>query len=84
MEPPPFYFPTRQALGAVLLAADRAADAEAVYRIDLEQHPKNGWSLLGLAQSLEAQGRDADAAWAAQGHRTAWARADVALGTSRF
>jgi tetratricopeptide (TPR) repeat protein len=84
MEPPPWYFPTRQALGAVLLDAGRPADAEAVYRRDLEQHPSNGWSLYGLARSLEAQGRTADAAWAEQGYRNAWARADVDLSASRF
>ncbi len=84
MEPPPWYFPIRQALGAVLLEAGRASEAEAVYRKDLEQYPANGWSLYGLARSLEAQGRDADAQWAESGHRAAWARADVELGASRF
>jgi tetratricopeptide (TPR) repeat protein len=84
MEPPPWYFPTRQALGAVLLQAGRAPEAEAVYRRDLEQYPKSGWSLFGLAESLRVQGRGADADWAARGFRTAWARADVALGASRF
>ena len=84
MEPPPWYFPTRQALGAVLLEAGRPAEAEAVYRRDLEQYPANGWSLYGLARSLEAQGRAGDAAWAEQGHRNAWARADVTLESSRF
>jgi tetratricopeptide (TPR) repeat protein len=84
MEPPPWYFPTRQALGAVLLDAGRAKDAEAVYRRDLEQYPKNGWSLYGLARSLDAQGRTSDADWAKQGHENAWARADVELTASRF
>ncbi len=50
-EPPPWYFPVRQALGAVLLQAGRAADAEQVYREDLKRNPGNGWSLFGLAQS---------------------------------
>jgi tetratricopeptide (TPR) repeat protein len=84
MEPPPWYFPTRQALGAVLLDAGRAGEAEAVYRRDLEQHPGNGWSLYGLARSLDAQGKKADARWADQGFRNAWARADVELRASRF
>ena len=84
MEPPPWYFPTRQALGAVLLDAGRAEEAEAVYRKDLEQYPANGWSLFGLARSLEAQGRSADAQWAETGHRNAFARADVELSASRF
>jgi predicted Zn-dependent protease len=84
MEPPPWYFPTRQALGAVLLDAKRSKDAEAVYRTDLEQYPRNGWSLHGLARSLREQGKRAEAEWAQQGFANAWARADVALTASRF
>jgi hypothetical protein len=84
MEPPPWYFPTRQALGAVLLEANRDAAAERVYRIDLQQYPRNGWSLYGLASSLRAQGKRAEADWAQQGFASAWARADVALTASRF
>jgi tetratricopeptide (TPR) repeat protein len=83
MEPPPFYFPTRQALGAVLLEAGRAADAEAVYRADLDMWPKNGWSLFGLSGALAAQ-KKAEAAWAEQGFQHAWQRADVELTASRF
>jgi tetratricopeptide (TPR) repeat protein len=84
MEPPPWYFPTRQALGAVLLEAGRAGEAEGVYRSDLEQYPRNGWSLFGLARSLEAQGRADDAALAGQGFANAWQSADVELTASRF
>ena len=84
IEPPAFYFPVRQALGAALLDAGRHAEAEAVYRADLAKHPRNGWSLSGLGASLRAQGRDADAAWVARGFETAWARADVELSASAF
>jgi tetratricopeptide (TPR) repeat protein len=83
MEPPPFYFPTRQALGAVLLEAGRAAEAEAVYRADLAMWPKNGWSLYGLSRALAAQ-KKPEAAWAEQGFQNAWQRADVKLTASRF
>ena len=76
--------PVRQALGAVLLDAGRPAEAEAVYRADLDEYPRNGWSLFGLSRSLAAQGRDADARWARQGFENAWARADVELAASRF
>jgi hypothetical protein len=54
------FYPVRQSLGAVLLAAGRAAEVEAVYREDLKQNPENGWSLYGLPLTLEAslcQGR---------------------------
>ncbi|HEY5656374.1 MAG TPA: hypothetical protein VIY27_01160, partial [Myxococcota bacterium] len=84
MEPPPWYFPTRQALGAALLDAGRPADAEAVYRADLKQYPSNGWSLHGLAQSLEQQEKTDESSWTEEGFRNAWARADVELITSRF
>ncbi|MEZ5333150.1 MAG: hypothetical protein R2991_14125 [Thermoanaerobaculia bacterium] len=81
-EPTDWYFPVRQALGAVLLAAGRPEEAERVYREDLERNPGNGWSLFGLARSLEAQGRDA--AEAEGRFREAWRHADVALTASRF
>jgi hypothetical protein len=83
-EPPAFYFPTRQALGAELLEAGRPADAEAVYRKDLAQYPKNGWSLFGLSQALRAQKKPAETRWAEQGFARAWERADVKLTASRF
>jgi len=84
MEPPPWYAPPRQALGALLLEQDRPSEAEAVYLEDLRQYPKNGWSLLGLKQSLEAQGQSAKADWAQKGFEAAWARADVALTSSQM
>jgi predicted Zn-dependent protease len=83
-EPPPWYFPVRQSLGAVLLQAGRASDAEQVYREDLRRNPGNGWSLFGLAQSLKAQGKTAEAAQVDEGFRKAWAQADVRLTASRF
>ena len=83
-EPPPWYFPVRQALGAVLLQAGRAPEAEAVYHDDLRRNPDNGWSLFGLAQSLRAQNRAAEAAVIEERFRRAWARADVTLTASRF
>jgi hypothetical protein len=84
MEPPPFYFPTRQALGAVLLQSGRAKEAEAVYRADLDMWPKNGWSLFGLSHALLAQRKADQAAWADEGFQRAWQRADVKLSASRF
>ncbi len=84
MEPPPWYMPMRQALGATLLEAGKAEEAAAVYREDLAQHPKNGWSLYGLAQSLEAQGKNAEAALVRAGFAYAWERADIPLQASRF
>jgi len=84
MEPPPWYAPPRQALGALLLDLGRPAEAETVYQEDLKQYPKNGWSLFGLAASLRARGEKARADWAQQGFEKAWGRADVELTRSIF
>src|SRR5262249_50638461 len=82
-EPPAWWRPTRQVLGAVLLEAGRPVEAEAVYREVLRRSPDNGWSLLGLAQSL--RGRDPAAASSAEARfGTAWTRADVHPKSSRF
>ncbi len=83
-EPPPFYFPVRQALGAVLLRGGRPREAEAVYLADLRNYPKNGWSLYGLSKSYAAQGKAAQARAARNGFQQAWVRADVELQASRF
>lgn len=83
-EPPDWYLPVRHSLGAVLLEAGRAAEAERVYREDLERHRSNGWSLFGLAQALEAQGRNAEAAEVGSRFQQAWARSDVKLTASRL
>ncbi len=56
-EPPLWHQPTRQVLGALLLEAGRAREAEVVYREDLVRVRENGWSLFGLARSLDGRGR---------------------------
>ena len=83
-EPPPWLIPVRQSLGAVLLEAGRPAEAEKVYRQDLNHYPENGWALYGLHQSLVAQGKKEVAADAKRRGEIAWARADVTLSASRF
>lgn len=83
-EPEPLPFAVRDWLGAALLQAGRAADAERVYRAALDDRPHNGWSLFGLEQALRAQGRTADADDARSRLEQAWARSDVRLEASRF
>ncbi len=78
-EPPAWQNPTRESLGAALLADGQTAEAERVFRADLEKHPRNPRSLFGLAASLKAQGRSADAAWVQQQFETAWKDADTTL-----
>ncbi|MCC6697610.1 MAG: hypothetical protein IT365_18420 [Candidatus Hydrogenedentes bacterium] len=60
-EPPGWVLPVRHAMGALLMEAGEYARAEALYRQDQLAHPGNGWSLLGLKQALEAQGRGEEA-----------------------
>jgi tetratricopeptide (TPR) repeat protein len=76
-EPPGWMLPVRHALGALLMSAGRYAEAEEVYREDQLRNRGNGWSLLGLKQALEAQGRTAEAEPFAAQLATAWKRKDV-------
>jgi len=78
-EPPPWYFSTRQALAAQLLAAGRPVDAETVYREDLRRQPENGRALNGLTLALTALKRTDDAAAMRKRFEKAWARADFSL-----
>ena len=78
-EPPAWYHPIRLELGAVKLAQGKPAEAEKVYREDLEHWPNNGWALHGLAGSLRAQKKEAEAAKVEAQFRKQWERADVKL-----
>jgi cytochrome c-type biogenesis protein CcmH/NrfG len=69
-EPADWFYPTRETLGAALLRNGDAAAAEAVFRDDLQRHPKNPRSLHGLAESLAAQKKPAANERAA--FRAAW------------
>ena len=76
-EPPAWYYPVRESLGAALYAAGRATEAEAVFREDLTRNPRNGRSLFGLAVALRAQGKTVAAEAVEREFHTAWAGADV-------
>ena len=83
-EPSEWHYPPRHALGAVLLEAGRAREAETVYWEDLRRNRENGWALYGLVKALEAQGKTEQAALMKSRFETAWARADVKLDSSRM
>lgn len=83
-EPETWHRPARLLLGALLIEAGRFAEAEKVYLDDLRRHPETGWALVGLRDSLAAQGKTADAADADARFRKAWARADFQLTSSRI
>jgi tetratricopeptide (TPR) repeat protein len=78
-EPPDWHAPVRQNLAAVLMAAGRADEAEAVYWEDLKKNPENGWSLFGLFQALQAQGKNDEAAQIEVRFEKAWRDADFKL-----
>jgi tetratricopeptide (TPR) repeat protein len=83
-EPPIWYFPVREALGAEFLAEGQAAQADAVYRSDLKINPGNPRSLHGLARSLRAEGKQQEAAEYENQFKSAWHYADVAPEPVRF
>src|SRR5258707_7861098 len=76
-EPPEWFYPVRESLGAALLLNGEAGRAEAVFRTDLEQHPRNPRSLFGLLKSLEAQNKTADVEEVRRQFEAAWKNANV-------
>jgi tetratricopeptide (TPR) repeat protein len=83
-EPPEWYYPVRESLGAALLRANKPAEAEAVFREDLQHNPHNPRSLFGLWKSLEAQKKTAEAQKARQQFESAWKQADTQLRIEDF
>lgn len=77
-EPPDWLIPERERLGALLLKAGRYAQAERVFRADLEKNVGNPRSLYGLFRSLAGQ-KKPGAAEARAAFDQAWIGADVAL-----
>jgi tetratricopeptide (TPR) repeat protein len=78
-EPPAWYYPVRESLGAALLRAGQAAEAETVFREGVHRSPRNGRMLFGLMESLRAQGKTEQADWVRKEYEAAWAKADVKL-----
>jgi len=81
-EPPDWFYPTRESLGAALLRARKFAEAEQAFRDDLTRNPKNGRSLYGLWQTLLLTRKDSEkqaVAAAEKQFQDAWKHADVTL-----
>lgn len=78
-EPPEWFYPVRESLGAALMLNGQPAQAESVFRADLKQYPRNSRSLFGLLKSLEAQNKISDAEWVGREFEAAWKNADVTL-----
>jgi len=75
-EPPDWSFPARHELGALLLKAGKAQNAEEIFRQDLVYWPENGYALQGLHDAVLAQGRTADAERLKPRIDQAWKHAD--------
>jgi tetratricopeptide (TPR) repeat protein len=71
-EPPDWFFPVRESLGAALLITGDATGAEKVFRADLDRNPRNPRSLFGLQQSLKTQRRDYDASFVEKQFHASW------------
>jgi tetratricopeptide (TPR) repeat protein len=71
-EPPYWYYPVRQTLGAALMQAGRAKEAESVFEQTLKKVPKNGWALYGLMEAQKAQGKQVQAQATQKRLQQAW------------
>jgi tetratricopeptide (TPR) repeat protein len=78
-EPPDWFFPVRESLGAALLLNGNAAEAEKVFRDDLDRNPRNPRSLFGLRESLKAQNKTYDAQFVDKQFQAAWKSPDLKL-----
>lgn len=83
-EPADWFYPVRHYQGAALLDAGQFAEAEAVYRKDLEENPGNGWALFGLSQALQAQKKKQPAKDAEKAYKEAFKDADITLTRSAY
>lgn len=81
-EPTAWHIPVRQTLGAALLKAKKYEEAEKVYKEDLDIVRQNGWSLIGLHESLIGQGKLEEAKKIKQEFDNAWEHADIPIKTS--
>jgi tetratricopeptide (TPR) repeat protein len=78
-EPPEWFYPVRESLGSALLLNGQADQAEAVFRTDLKQYPRNPRSLFGLLKALEAQKKSANVEEVQREFEAASKNADVPL-----
>ncbi len=81
-EPAAWHIPTRQNLGAVLMNTGNFEEAEKIFKEDLDILRQNGWSLMGLHNSLKAQGKLKEAQEIKKEFEQAWQHADIEINTS--
>lgn len=78
-EPPAWFSPVRESLGGLLLRTAQYAEAEKVFRADLERNKRNGRSLFGLGEALKAQQKTEAARAVERQYAQAWKNADTKL-----
>jgi len=78
-EPPDWFYPVRESLGAVLLLYGNTGEAEKVFREDLDRNPRNPRSLFGLAEALRAQNRAYDAQFVDKQFQSNWKSTEIKL-----
>ncbi len=83
-EPPAWFLPVREMLGGALMKSGNYAEAEQVFRADLQRNKRNGRSLFGLMQSLKGQRKNYAAELVGREFETAWAAADTKLSSENF
>ena len=81
-EPPFWYYPSRQSLGNSLMKEGKASAAENVYKRDLKDYPRNGWSLYGLTLALKEQGKLEEAEEVHKKFKHIWQLSDINLKAS--
>jgi tetratricopeptide (TPR) repeat protein len=84
MEPPFWYYPVRQSLGAAYLESGKTAAAEAIFRASLKSVPHNGWALFGLHETLSRRGESTERAEVAERLGKAWAGPREMLSLARL
>ncbi|MGO8055525.1 tetratricopeptide repeat protein, partial [Rhizobium leguminosarum] len=78
-EPPDWFFSVRHSLGHTLLLAKQFKEAEIVFNDDLKMYQENGWSLMGLYNSLKGQNKNSEADAVKKRFEKAWAHADIKI-----
>lgn len=84
MEPPYWYYPVRQSLGAALTSAGQTDEAIQVYRQSLVNYPNNGWALYGLAEAYDQAGDETGADETRKLYEKAWAENGIELDLSKL
>jgi tetratricopeptide (TPR) repeat protein len=71
-EPPSWFYPVRESLGAALFLNGQISEAQQTFRDDLQRNPRNPRSLFGLLKALRSLGKSYDAGFVKAQLDAAW------------